>query len=108
MTFDDHRVECAQCAKGPYGLCDAGATLLIAEVNEQKQVDYIRPMSTKQIAAMVARKLREKCPVKSCGAPLIRQPPPSWDLNIVCSVGGEAHYHLPIDTGPFSLGRRVD
>jgi hypothetical protein len=109
--FERHRDSCADhCGKSPYTLCDVGYELLRAEDASNPRQPF-RPWSTKQLAVYVGHLLRSKC--RHCGAALIKNH--HWGLNIVCPARlgddrDEAVKHdcHPIDTGPFSLGRRVD
>lgn len=107
--FDTHRAFCGPCGRSPYSLCKEGADLLIAEDDAIPSHHQLVPLTTHQIAALVARRLREPC--ASCGGALV------WkNENVVCPQRGLGsldedaikHSLFPIDTGPFSLGRRVD
>lgn len=62
----------------------------------------VRPWTRAEIKDLIARTLAKPCP--RCGAATETQR--SFDVDIVCSKG--CGWILPIDTGPFSLGRRVD
>lgn len=115
MTFDDHRAVCHRCNTKPYDLCPDGANLLIREEDRPGPSPLMRGgMNTREIAALVARIRRdERC--KACGAELVVHRAPGTDLDIVCPKRLEPpreeamrHFLFPIDTGPFSLGRRVD
>ncbi len=56
------------------------------------------------IKAMVDNTLARPCP--DCGAAVEKHREPGQDLDIVCTK--RCGYRFPIDTGPFSLVRRVD
>ncbi len=62
----------------------------------------MKPFSREEIQALIDQKITDPCP--KCGAhtKMIKR----FDIDIVClkSCG----WSFPVDTGPFSLGRRVD
>lgn len=76
------------------GFSPPGGDLPFAEV----------PFLFPDVPAMIKRLLADPCP--DCGAKTMKDRAPGGDLDIVC--GGVCGWRLPIDTGPFSLGRRVD
>lgn len=107
-AFDRHRDTCKQCDSNPFGLCVEGGDLLITYYEAYPPEPFPRPWPMKRITGLVAKLLRENC---ACGEV------PIWkSSNVACPrwftandvEDAKKHFCFPIDTGPFSLGRRVD
>ncbi len=81
---------------------DAWQKAVASEMNAT--VRMMMPLRPSDIKRLIERELAQPCP--ECGAATQKEVIPGRDLDIVCSKA--CGWRFPIDTGPFSLGRRVD